>query len=244
MADITGMFRDPNAIRQARIDDIAKQYQNTAQMGGSMNQLLGQVAAAGSNVGNLMAEGAAGMFGMTTPEEAKAAQIQSIVKGMNTSDPEHLAEIARQFNNLGYTEEAIKIMGLRKDAIDALNAEDDRKRKIKREVDGTWEWKVIDQIIDINGNRQSVYGWVNPVTQQVKGRSTNPNPEDSSPTAGSNEDVMAAREAFILKLNPSKTAEEQPKEQKYTGRKRTPSVRAQEEDNQPAGSLAPRMLGR
>jgi hypothetical protein len=118
MADITGMFQDPNAIRQARIDDIARQYQNTAQMGGSMNQLLGQVAASGSNVGSLMAEGAAGMFGMTTPEEAKAQKVQGLVTEMQDisdgvfdfSTPENIRYFAKRLNDLGLTSESIKAL--------------------------------------------------------------------------------------------------------------------------------------
>jgi hypothetical protein len=111
--DIMGMFQDPNAIRQSRIDDILKQYQATSQMGGSMNQLLGQVAAAGSNVGNLMAEGAAGMFGMTTPEEARAQKFQDIIRGVGTgymNDPANMYEVARVLNDEGFTQEALALV--------------------------------------------------------------------------------------------------------------------------------------
>lgn len=126
MADITGMFQDPNAIRQARINDIAKQYQATANMGGSMNQLLGQVAASGSNVGSLMAEGAAGMFGMTTPEEAKAAQLNEMSGNFDLNTSEGLTAFAKQLNDMGMTKEAIMVMGKRDSVLD-------RERRIKAE---------------------------------------------------------------------------------------------------------------
>jgi hypothetical protein len=130
MADITGMFQDPNAIRQARIDDILKQYQATSQMGGSMNQLLGQVAAAGSNVGSLMAEGAAGMFGMSTPEEAKAAELQAMMQSIDPNSPDQLAEMAKIMNGLGYTKEAIAVMDKRQSVLNQQAADEDRATKI------------------------------------------------------------------------------------------------------------------
>jgi hypothetical protein len=129
MADITGMFQDPNAIRQSRIDDILKQYQATSQMGGSMNQLLGQVAAAGSNVGNLMAEGAAGMFGMTTPQEAQAKKIQEMASVIDWNAPEDLNQFAMALNDMGMTKQAIQVLEKRQGVINQQNADADRAEK-------------------------------------------------------------------------------------------------------------------
>ena len=52
---IAGMFADPNSFRDERLDALMKQRQQISNMGGSMNQLLGQVAAGGGATGAMMA---------------------------------------------------------------------------------------------------------------------------------------------------------------------------------------------
>jgi len=126
MAD--GMFTTPEEIRAQRADDILKQYQNTAQMGGSMNQLLGQVAAAGSNVGSLMAESGARMFGLQTPEEAQAAKLQEASKAIDWNNPEDLNQMAKYLNDVGMTEQAIKVLEKRQGLLDREVVAEDRSR--------------------------------------------------------------------------------------------------------------------
>ena len=61
--DFAGMFTDPNSFRDQRLQDLMQQRAAISQMGGSMSQLLGQVAAGGGATGAQLAEGLGGMFG-------------------------------------------------------------------------------------------------------------------------------------------------------------------------------------
>jgi len=123
-----GMFTTPEQIRAQRADDILKQYENTAMMGGSMDQLLGQVAAAGSNVGSLMAESGARMFGLQTAEEANAAKIQEAAKAIDWNNPEDLNQMAKYLNDVGMTEQAIKVLEKRQGLLDREVVAEDRSR--------------------------------------------------------------------------------------------------------------------
>ena len=111
-SSIAGLFANPADIRNSRIDELMKQRQAVGQMGGSMSQLLGQVAAGGGATGAMMAEGLGGMFGMKTAEEAKAAQIQDMASQLDLSTPQGLKLFARMLNNQGMTEEAMKVFEL------------------------------------------------------------------------------------------------------------------------------------
>jgi len=65
----SGLFTSPEQIRASRIEALQATQAQNQQMGGSMAGLLGQIAA-GS--GGMMAEAAAGIFGLKTEEEKKA----------------------------------------------------------------------------------------------------------------------------------------------------------------------------
>jgi len=108
MADLGGLFTSPDEIRAKRFDSILENQAATARMGGSMAGLLGQVAAGGYNTGALLAEGAAGMFGLKTPEEAKAEQVQSMFADIDSiTNPDQLLDRARKLSEMGYLKEAI-----------------------------------------------------------------------------------------------------------------------------------------
>ena len=127
---IAGMFADPNSFRDERLNDLMKQRQAIGQMGGSMNQLLGQVAAGGGATGAMMAEGLGGMFGMKTAEEAKAAQLQNIAGNFDLDTSAGLASFAKQLNDMGMTKEAIQIMEKRDSVLDRerrMSEEDTQK---------------------------------------------------------------------------------------------------------------------
>jgi hypothetical protein len=92
-----------------------------------MNQLLGQVAAGGGATGAMMAEGLGGMFGLSTKEEQKAAELQAMAENMDLNTSTGLAEFAKALNGLGYTKEAIQILEKRDSVLDRerrMTAED------------------------------------------------------------------------------------------------------------------------
>lgn len=129
---IAGMFADPNSFRDERLNDLMKQRQAISNMGGSMNQLLGQVAAGGGATGAMMAEGLGGMFGLSTREEQKAAELQAMAENMDLTTSGGLAEFARMLNGLGYTTEAIKVLEKRDSVLDRERAEIDRQERIAK----------------------------------------------------------------------------------------------------------------
>lgn len=133
MADnIAGLFTDPNSFRNARIDDLMKQRAAIGQMGGSMSGLLGQVAAGGGATGSMMAEGLGGLFGLSTPEEKKAAELQAMAESgaYDLSTSAGLANFAKDLNGLGYTKEAVMVLEKRNSILDRETAMADRERKL------------------------------------------------------------------------------------------------------------------
>jgi len=108
---LEGMFTTPQDIRNKRMDELLAERQAIGRMGGSFDQLLGQVAAGGSATGAMLAEGTAGMFGLQTPEEAKAAEVQGIMKGLQgNTDPQAYYSAAKQLNDMGYIRESIALI--------------------------------------------------------------------------------------------------------------------------------------
>lgn len=189
MADnFAGMFRDPRSYRDERLNDLIKQRQAISGMGGSMSQLLGQVAAGGGATGAMMAEGLGGMFGMKTREEDKAAQLQDLASNFDLRTPEGMRGMARQLNNLGMTEEAIKLVDLANARENtALDLEYKRKRNEDYAKDPEWQWTSLGTVVDPQTfEKKTVYGWVNARTQEVKRVGTDPEPEmPSNKPAGS-----------------------------------------------------------
>lgn len=104
-----GMFKRPEEIRAARLDELIKNRQAISNMGGSMSQLLGQVAAGGGATGSMMAEAAAGMFGLKTQEEAKAARVNDIMSNVMWDDDKSVASAVSQFVRMGEPEAALRI---------------------------------------------------------------------------------------------------------------------------------------
>jgi len=108
---LEGMFSTPQDIRNKRMDELLAERQAIGRMGGSFDQLLGQVAAGGSATGAMLAEGTAGMFGLQTPEEAKAIKVQGLMKGLQgNTDPQAYYSAAKQLNDMGYIRESIALI--------------------------------------------------------------------------------------------------------------------------------------
>lgn len=80
--DLKGLFANPAAMRQQRLEGLQQQRRQIGQMGGSMAGLLGQVAAGGTLLGEQLAEGIAGGLGLKTQQEAQAEAQQQAVQGM------------------------------------------------------------------------------------------------------------------------------------------------------------------
>jgi hypothetical protein len=129
---IAGMFADPNSFRDERINDLMKQRQAISNMGGSMSDLLGQVAAGGGATGAMMAEGLGGMFGLKTREEQKAAQLNDMASNFDLNTSTGLASFAKQLNDMGMTKEAIMVMDKYQSVLGAERAEADRQERIAK----------------------------------------------------------------------------------------------------------------
>lgn len=191
---IAGMFADPNSFRDERLNDLMKQRQAIGQMGGSMNQLLGQVAAGGGATGAMMAEGLGGMFGMQTPEEAKAAEIQRAAdflpegKGLDTA--EGATFMAQRLNNLGYTAEAVKMLEHAQAMRDAeLNRQVKEKSLKDRNI------KVINSYYDpLKGVTVNEYGYWDPELGKVVKLS----PSEAAAVEGQEGDVKIGTTAESL----------------------------------------------
>lgn len=134
MADniYAGLFTSPDQIRQKRLDDLRKQQMMVSGSGGSWDQLLGQVAASGNLMANQLTEGVAGMFGMQTKEEAKAQAVQDLAKSINWDNPEDLTSFAKQLNDMGMTEQAVKVLDIRRKNM--ADAEAAGKRNVYKKV--------------------------------------------------------------------------------------------------------------
>jgi hypothetical protein len=190
---IEGMFSDSSAIRQKRLADLQEQNAKRKQM-----SLLNQVAA---GRGNLIAEGIAGMFGLKTAAEDKADQIKDMASNLNLETPQGLALFARMLNNQGMTEEAMKVAKLaqelkdkevaakRQSELDDLNrrkgeADIQYKKKLTETMkrpSPDWQWKVVGKEFNpTTYQEESVYGWVNPRTQEVKRVGFDPKPPAES----------------------------------------------------------------
>lgn len=128
-----GLFSDPNEIRSARIDALAKQQAQNKNL-----SLLNQVAA---GRGAQIAEGLSGMFGLKTAEEAKATKLQQMASNFDTKTPEGLAAFAKALNDAGMTKEAVVVLKQREAVVDrtrrmaaedlaAKNTAEDRARKL------------------------------------------------------------------------------------------------------------------
>lgn len=187
---IAGMFADPNSFRDERLNDLMKQRQSIGQMGGSMNQLLGQVAAGGGATGAMMAEGLGGMFGMKTANEAKAAQIQDMASNLNLETPQGLALFARMLNNQGMTEEAVKVFELAK-----AREESELNRQVKEKSLKDRNIKVINSFYDpLKGVTVNEYGYWDPELGKVVKLS----PSEAAAVEGQEGDVKIGTTAESL----------------------------------------------
>jgi hypothetical protein len=130
--NLAGLFSNPNDIRAARIDELAQQRQAISNMGGSMSDLLGQVAAGGGATGAMMAEGLGGMFGLKTREEQKAAQLNDMASNFDLNTSTGLASFAKQLNDMGMTKEAIMVMDKYQSVLGTERAEQDRQERIAK----------------------------------------------------------------------------------------------------------------
>ena len=105
-----GMFTSPEEVKNKRMQDIMDARTRLSQSGGSMNQLLGQVAGQGLLTGRSIGEAVGSMAGLSTKSEQKAAELQAMMQSVDPTDPDALANIAKMMNELGYTKEAIAIL--------------------------------------------------------------------------------------------------------------------------------------
>jgi len=95
-----GMFTTPEELRSSRLQGMQADYESRKSL-----PLLQQVAA---GQGALMAEGVAGLFGLKSPEESRAAKVQKMMAGLqNSNDPKAILSVASELNKMGMTKEAL-----------------------------------------------------------------------------------------------------------------------------------------
>lgn len=97
---LQGMFQNPAQVRGQRIDEIMRQSQSLAGLGGSMSGLLGQVAGAGGIAGQMLAEGIAGATGLKTAEDVQAEKNQAIDQLLSTYQPGNLQSMKSTYQRL------------------------------------------------------------------------------------------------------------------------------------------------
>ena len=195
--NIAGLFTSPEELRQQRIADIERQRQAISGMGGSWDSLLGQVAASGGLIGNQLAENAAGMFGMKTAEEAKAAQLQDMANNYDLNTSTGLASFAKQLNDMGMTKEAIMVMDKYQSVLGTERAEADRQERIAKGDTRTMQKPIMVQEPVWDTKKTKVVGY-KPVVKNVSWTQTW-NPESKTwepaepPTQGSTGEATSGK---------------------------------------------------
>lgn len=187
--NIAGLFSNPNDIRAERLNELAQQRQAISNMGGSMSDLLGQVAAGGGATGAMMAEGLGGMFGLKTREEQKAAQLNDMASTFDLNTSAGLASFAKQLNDMGMTKEAIMVMDKYQSVLGTERAEADRQERIAKGDTRTMQKPIMVQEPVWDTKKTKVVGF-KPVVKNVSWTQTW-NPETKAwepaepPTQGS-----------------------------------------------------------
>lgn len=92
-------FQDPQQIRN---DYMRSQMVSPAQM--SQQSLLQQLTSQMSNAGTVIGSAGAGMMGLQLPEEQRQAEMQGIMKSVDTSTVEGKRAAAKQFSAIGDNE--------------------------------------------------------------------------------------------------------------------------------------------
>lgn len=133
---VGSLFSNPEDIKAERQKELqAQMLKAQTPLTGSIDSLLGSVVASGAARGNMLGNQVRGMFGVQSPEEQKAAQVQGMVKSVTDfNDPEQLKQLAQQLNNAGMTKEAVQVLELYRKAVSDKQAQEDRSRKQAKEI--------------------------------------------------------------------------------------------------------------
>lgn len=164
-----GLFTSPEDIKKQRVADITKQRTALSQMGGSMNQLLGQVAGQGLLTGRAIGESIGDIAGLSSKSENKAAELQAMMQSINPNNPDDLANMAKMLNELGYTREAVALLEQRKNILDTQYSEtrlQGEKDKAQRGFTRTINKIIEKPLKDSKGNIIGTYPATISVTQQ------------------------------------------------------------------------------
>jgi hypothetical protein len=95
----------PESLQAQREAALAQQAQQFAQLSPMQSAQAGFYTA-----GNRLAGAAGGLMGAQDPEMAKAAALQSILKGADTTSPEGLATLAKTLGQQGFGAQAMQVM--------------------------------------------------------------------------------------------------------------------------------------
>lgn len=133
--DYSGLFANPADIRARRVDELMKQQQAMSMGGGSMSQLLGQVAGGGNVLGSLLAEGIAQQAGLKTQEEKQAETAQNIFQQVNQDDPTSYYKAAQALNDAGLTKASMAMISEGRNLDDRLRRIGMEDRREQRDVE-------------------------------------------------------------------------------------------------------------
>lgn len=104
-----GLFMTPQELQSNALRTLQERQAAISGMGGSMDALLGQVAAGGEVAGGMMAQGLKNVFGIKTAEERAAEKTQARLKEAST-DYHGLMALGQEFMKEGNMREAYAVM--------------------------------------------------------------------------------------------------------------------------------------
>lgn len=125
-----GLFTTPQELQAKQLDALRNRQAAIANMGGSYDALLGQIAAGGGTTGAMLAQGIKGMFGLKSNEEIQAQKMQDIL-AQNKGDVAGLRAAAEQLMQSGDMKNAYALQMLAKDmaettGVDILDTNDNK----------------------------------------------------------------------------------------------------------------------
>jgi len=112
--DYSGLFVSPDELRQQKLAGLQKRQTAISGMGGSMDALLGQIAAGGGTTGAMMAQGLGSMFGLKTNQEMQAEKMQQRL-AQAQGDYSGLMALSQELMNDGNMKDAYAVMSMAKE---------------------------------------------------------------------------------------------------------------------------------
>jgi len=112
--DYSGLFTTPQELQANTLNQLQKRQAAISGMGGSMDALLGQIAAGGGTSGAMMAQGIKSMFGLKSSAEMQAAKMQERL-AQAKGDYAGLMTLGQELMNDGNMKDAYAVMKMAKE---------------------------------------------------------------------------------------------------------------------------------